>query len=315
MNDSKHPNSPGSDPSPAGDLIRQFVDGELAPSDAAALESRAEADEDLARRIRFERGLRTRVAHVMDGHAPADLADRVRAALRDAPDTPDTSDTPQTVGTIEPERRSWLAGPARANVFAVAASLALIAGAVLFGIFGPRIDEFNSAPAVVDVLGKTAVYASQEHGRCAGNSNARDSKGRWKDAAVAADLIAEHLDVEHVPVFDLSDVGYRFLGAGNCKLPYAEQRSAHVIFTRPPEGDRAGAMVSIFIAVDEGQYDWDAMDGLDLLWDDADASEQCTHRVMHLRNSELVYFLVCCDPTDQTAVQATVREIISRSVR
>ncbi len=108
-----------------------LCDGELAPHEAEALNRSLESDPCQRSRVEFQRGLRRRVAAVLQigCEPPPGLADHVRRSLAET--------LPQNESTEESPRRSlvlsWLRGPTRANVFAVAASLALVAGVTAFG--------------------------------------------------------------------------------------------------------------------------------------------------------------------------------------
>jgi anti-sigma factor RsiW len=119
-------------------LIQSLADGELPPESAAQLERRIAADEGLraevAAGVRFEHKLQSRVGAVMSESVPGcppDLADRIRSRLASA----DRAGVAATVETAPPRWRRLFASPQRASVAAIAASLLLIAGAVLFGIF------------------------------------------------------------------------------------------------------------------------------------------------------------------------------------
>ena len=141
--------------------IRTFCDGELESAEHEAFEARTGAEADVAARVRYERTLKERVDVVMRGEAsaaPPALREQVVRAMSEPVRTLDAgTDTETATATAtaadtnanaaagdEPIRRSWLTGPTRANVYAVAATLALITGAVLFGIFGRPIDTLSA---------------------------------------------------------------------------------------------------------------------------------------------------------------------------
>ena len=72
-------------------LIRNYVDGELEPEQAAQIEQRLESDPQLRARVHFEHLLRQRIDVVMrrETAAPPGLAERISAAFAEA-----SSDSP-----------------------------------------------------------------------------------------------------------------------------------------------------------------------------------------------------------------------------
>jgi anti-sigma factor RsiW len=284
------------------EMIRAYVDGELSSDEAAALEERAAADPDVALRLRFEQGMRERVRRVMtECSTPDDLAGTVRDAIA-ADEEPIA---------IETERRSWLAGPQRANVFAVAATLAVVAGAVLFGIFGRQIDTFRPNGPGGEIT-EIASFVADEHQRCAGRQESRDRKATWVVADEARARLGRHLGTD-VEVFDLSALGYRFVGAGACHLP-GRATSGHMIYTRsePAPDGCPESMVSVFVVPSTTPVDADLL--LTLApweWTRAGEAPECSRRVGLSNDGTCLYYLVCCNEGDLGAVA----ELISQAGR
>ena len=119
-------------------LIRLYCDGELDQEQVKQVEQHLQEHPEDRMLLKSERLLRERVGAVMNDacpSAPADLPQQIRARLHIA----------------EPTGYAftrWLREPRRANVFAVAASLFLVASAILFGILGPRLDDQVTQQAV-----------------------------------------------------------------------------------------------------------------------------------------------------------------------
>ncbi len=229
-----------------------LCDGELAPREAEALKRLLESDPCQRSRVEFQRGLRRRVAAVLQigCEPPPGLADHVRRSLAET--------LSQDQSTEESTSRSlvgsWLRGPKRANVFAVAASLALVAGVVIVSINLPSIDEWGRS-ARLDLVSEVVPFVAGEHIRCAGNAPTRQEKAKFKSPARAASELSDYLGspVRVVGLTEnLRDNGWAFLGGGHCGVPVSE-RSAHLIYTRQdlPQGP---AMLSIFIVPDDGSY-------------------------------------------------------------
>ena len=138
---------------PTAKSIRMFADAELEPPQASEVEAYLGEHQEHQRWVDFERTLRERVGDSMRQRAPAappGLAQRIRSALADPHAAEGSAEAAESVeggptsptagpGDDRPLRVPWFAGPRRASIFAMAASLALVAGVVLWGIFGRPI--------------------------------------------------------------------------------------------------------------------------------------------------------------------------------
>ncbi|MHC5113130.1 MAG: anti-sigma factor family protein [Planctomycetota bacterium] len=236
------PDDTDANPTPASPPphdVRRYVDGELAPAETAAFEERLARDSELTARVRSERALRGLVERAMDVETPADLAERVRASLDDEP--------------IRVGSGGWLEGPKRANVFAVAASIALIAGAVLFGILAPSIDELNTSVGT-DLVAETIRGVADEHHRCASLQTRRDAKVRIVDPKRAVQELVRRFG-EEVPVIDLEPMGYRFVGLGEGLERIPE--SMQLVYTHRGRGSDGcpEGMLSIFVMPVDAGFD------------------------------------------------------------
>jgi anti-sigma factor RsiW len=236
-----------SEPPPAK-TIRLYCDGELPEQEAARFEQALQRDPHLKALVEFERHLREHAGAVLRDEcpsAPSGLAERVRAGLAgaDAGQSADDDARRAVAGRIgeapgtRPARRRWWSGPHRANVFAVAASLALVAGAVLFGIFGRPIDDWTRPSAdVAATAAAAAAAAAGEHLEMRANPAVVLSHLTYRTPGDARQGLAPYLG-RHATVFDLSDLGYEFLGGGTCDLPQCE-RGCHLFYART--GQRPG---------------------------------------------------------------------------
>jgi hypothetical protein len=312
-------------------LIRQYADGELTPDEAAAFEQRLQSDPDLRAAVEFERTLRTRVAAVMQTDAPAapaDLADRIHAALAgadstqaaDAPDAPDATparpETGPVAGRIGPGAPPAAAAAAhdrgtggsrrpRANIFMIAATLVLVAGAILIGIFGPSIDQL---PPAGDLVVDAADWVSSEHGRCTTDTDVVDTKLSWHDPAEARRQLAAHLQVSEVSIpLALEEIGYEFVGAGRCMLPAGGLKSGHMLFERSANPPAGPAMLSLFVVPDVGQYNRGLRLGMiPGRWYTTDGGPKCARMIRRTTDGAVVYFLVCCDEGDLGVAEQTI---------
>ncbi|MBT8485971.1 MAG: hypothetical protein HKO59_01645 [Phycisphaerales bacterium] len=279
-------------------IIRAYVDGELPAADAARLEEKLATDADLVARVRFEERLREGVAEAMTPVAtPTAVAASVRQIMATAEPASDPETAEAAAATPEPETSRvarWWAGPPRANAFAVAASLALVAGAVLFGIFGRPIDSIQRSVGG-GLISEIAQHVSTEHEGC---SVSADAHVRWTTAAEAQAELSIALEAA-VEVFDLSDAGYRFVGAGPCQLP-TPSPSGHLIYARegPAPDGCSTTLLSLFLLPNPPDLEW-ALGNDPTPWEWVVVGEQpeCRARVAACTDGTLAYFLVGCDET------------------
>lgn len=274
--------------------VRLYVDGELAADDAARLERLLEADSLLRRQVAAEQRLRESIGRSLRASAPADLLGRIQTALAAAPAEAPSPETdaeaprPQLPGARRSgasrprsawHPRRWFVGPQRVNVFAVAACLMLVAGAVLVGIYGRTIDQLRWQQPV-DVAGLDLLeLAQQEHARSGDAAQTKKECCMHSPAEAVTKL--QSMFGPGVEVPDLSAAGFLFDGGKFCRfhdqpLPQLMYRSA-----------TGGPRISIFIAKDLGDVDCSSgkLSGCD------DAGD---HRAW--RQDGLVYVMKACLP-------------------
>jgi len=292
-------------------LIRQYVDGELAPADVARMERRLESDASLRARVEFEHRLRERTASAMSSTtAPTGLIDRVREAIAGA-------DAP--LGAIGPDgpRMSW---------FAVAASIALVAGAVLLGIFGPRITQPpapQNATGQVNLVDEIAQWSSSEHTRYAMALSSASGTPEEMAALLpvrslkdAARAIGEAIKLDGVVNFpDLSCQGFEFLGCSSCENTSCGSTVARVMYTRPKTHVDGPAMLSFFVMKnDDGRFNTAEVGSCTGgSWSPV-ASNSCRHKVLLTRDDKVAIFMVCCDPGATRGLCDTLKTPLTKGI-
>lgn len=226
----------------------------------------------------------------------------------------DATDVPEPRRSRSGKARSsapWFVGPPRANIFAVAATLAVIAGAVLFGIFGRPIDSIRSAR--VEPVTEIAQFVSTEHRRCASDPDARGRKTKWTDPSACAAGLRDLLGVD-VPIFEVES--YRFVGAGPCHVP-GEPVSAHLVYVRNDSGGdgHPSVMLSLFVVPNHGQFARDVTGGgRKWAWSNIGDRPECPKTVACCDDGRLIYFLVCCNDFEVPALADEIgREGIART--
>jgi len=227
-------------------MIRLYCDGELPDDQARQVEQRLGQDPSLRSLVESERRLKEHVGQVMaaDGSpVPAGLAGRVRDH--------GVGETTASAARIEVEpataSRAWWSGPHRANVFAVAACLVLVAGAVLFGILGPSIDSLRMR-SVTDVAADAAAAVAGEHVMTTADFETIVAGMPYRTAYAADRGLAPFLGASR-RTFDLRDLGYEFVAGTTCDIPHCD-RGSHLIYYKS-EGTHG--LVTLHIVPDRGQ--------------------------------------------------------------
>lgn len=306
------------------DLVRRHADGELDPAEQAALEGRRASDSDAAadldRAVAFEDGLRASVGRVMSQDAvPAGLRERIAAAMAaesiGGEAASESSSPDPVIGRVDGARVEasaapvvetmpagtgsynflrWMNGPRRANAAAVAAVVALMIGAIGLSVLLPSIDRWGG-PQTVSVAQQAAQFAAEEHGRCR-DLEAREAKIADRISVAAAEqLLRDRLSDDELVLPDLGEDGYRFIGAGPCKVP-GSAVSVHAVW----ECVEGKGMVSCFVAVDNDfEFDEGEVQQFDaaapLIGVDG---EMCMRSVVVRRVDGLVVLIVCCRRDD-----------------
>ncbi len=298
---------------PTASLIQRYCDGELSSEESARVEARLRTDPELQARVGFERRLRDRVAALMERESvPPELADRVRSAVR--AETPEEIvSKPDGVASGEPDgiasggiaggstKRDWWSAPQRANVFAVAACIALVLGAVLVGIFGRPIDAWDG-PTDLTVAAAGAV--ATEHAVTASDlPTMLGSMIRAPQEAMRQ--LAGHLG-ESGLLFDLGSLGYEFIGGRTCTLPHCET-GCHLLYRST--GDIPG-LVSLHIVPDEGQFNLQPhgdLSRLPITTDIVPEHDNCPKDVLVWSHEGSVFLLVVCIPEHSGVVAQTMQ--------
>ncbi len=300
--------------------IRLFCDGELSPEEAAAVEAKLREHAEPRARAELERHLRERIEGVLKAGSapPAELADRIRETIASAAATSSQDPQPVTIGTIEPPsaqpalHRAWWRGPTRANAFAVTASVVLVAGAVLFGIFGQPIDSWPGR-GTIDVAAEAAAAVASEHVMTANSLAGPARSARYRTRNQAARGLAEYLGGAG-GVYDLSDLGYTFLGGDTCDVPRCE-RGCHLIYRRT--GDEPG-LVTLHVVPRPQQFELHGSPGLQdfpILTDKITRNPDCPKDVLVWSHGEHCYMLVVSVAEDAEKVAVRMQRALLAGMR
>jgi len=309
---------------PSIELVRMYCDGELTPEQAVQLQRRLaehpELREEFERHVGFERQLRERLCALLKQEcpkAPADVCDRIRAAISKAELAQSSPAQSSKAGRVEPSparasRQSILAslftGPRRVNAFAVAACIALISGIVLYSIFAPTIDDLR-APGPKDLVSTAALFASQEHDRFTANGETARQLVHVNSVPAAEAELSTAIGVP-VDVFDLTDLNYKFAGSCLCDMGLPEP-SGHLFYESMTLGEHV-PKVSIYITPKRGACSSMCQGNDASKWLEAQGlSSQCRHRVLYSTDHKLVYFVVCCNEADLDSVTKVIRATAS----
>jgi len=282
-------------------LLRAMSDGELSPEEAQAVTRLAEEDPSIAARIEFDRRLRAAVARV-SGNAPipADLKARVKSAMARA----------DVLRPTARERVShWFRGPSRASWLAVAASIAVVAGAILFGIYGRPIDH-QPGTGVVEAPGVPPEFlaaVAREHFSCTVELKQKRNPCKYRDRAGAETCFCERFAPSRVHLVDLSvTAGYEFRGADRVEL-VGGGTAIRQFYERMPSRSPSKAMASIFIMRGPEEIAAELPDIALGEWRRfEDPLSRC--ELMASTDGLFVYLLCCCDERDLDLVSRVVTD-------
>ncbi len=314
------------------EMIRLYCDGELSQEQVDQLQEHLHQHPEDRARVEFECKLRQHVHTVMQVQcrcAPPELASGIHRRLTEAAaagDEPETSARQVASRQSKPppattastwSLSSWFHAPPRANIYAVAASLALVAGAVLFGIFGRPIDAWRR-PQLVDLVADAVPFVATEHGRCADNGDARANKATFRDPHLAATELSSWLGVtvSAAPLTDrLNERGWEFFGGGYCGVP-ASKRSGHLIFTRDNQGS-GPAILSVFVVRDDGGYSvWDRGAVVPLQpgnWHKLPAGKRFSREVWIYSDGDLIYLMVSCSSDELGQAAGALQDALGQT--
>jgi hypothetical protein len=308
--------------------ILAYADGELPAEQARQVEAHLARNPAVRRLIEADGKLRAQLAHVMQPTPAASemtaMADRIRAAAVGRIDQPTVNEVrvarAATASSAAPGESSLslldrIAGffsgsahrPRQVSFLSATAVIVLITAIVLIGIFGQPLDHYEGgAPIPGSLLTEAAEHVSKEHDRCAGCYDAMMEKVVAVTEEEAISHLQAHLGVELVTIFNLTDLGYRFVGYGPCAMPGA-RTSAHLIYAREVP-DEQPSTLSIFIVPNEGQYARECRGRRksDGRWSGICGGPGCGKSILHGSDDSLVYFIAC---RHADLVDAVSREI------
>jgi anti-sigma factor RsiW len=293
-------------------LIQIHCDGESTPEQEAALQERLQHRADLQRALedhrRFVQSLRSHTAGVMREQCPC-CPDAVVQTIKSCISTsPDVGARAQQFGRSGPQAhyRRWAAAfsaPVRVNGLAVAATLALIAGAILYGIFGPSIDDVRP-PRSADLAAIAAQIAANEHARSASEpSNLDENVAPPPPEEVERNAVA-HLGVP-IQVFDLTDAGYHFVRAERCDMGLTEP-AYHLLYRKVVSSGQRVPMASVYVMAKSGGCGGLCAGKKSCQWYPV-VGAKCKQKVLHSTDGKRVYFLVCCAERDLPVLISQMR--------
>jgi anti-sigma factor RsiW len=295
---------------PTAKEVRLYCDGELSPPEAAAIESKLRDHPQANALAGFEQDLKKRVATTLtDGPAPpAGLADQIREALAGEIDAVGANAS-QPAPHRAPHRAWWQA-PLHANAFAVAASLVLVAGAVLFGIFGQPIDALRQQP-LTDIASQAAAAVAAEHVFAVEKVKTLDGpirSARYRTPKDARRELAGYLG-EAGCVYDLNDLGYKFVGGDTCVLPGCES-GCHLIYKKT---DGKPGLISLHVVPKPERMHTQGTSGLNALplaTDKIARDANCRMDVLVWNHGDRCYLLSVCIPDDAEQIALRMQETL-----
>jgi hypothetical protein len=286
---------------PTARQLNLYCDGELSPEECHRIDAQLAESPPLQAQVDFQRKLKQRLVAVLEsGPAPSDLARRIREG-----NAADQAAAPRLPGGARAHRPWWRA-PQRANVFAIGATLALVAGAVLVGIYGPSIDSWGGR-TIIDATAEAAAAVAGEHASSTTDAATAERRWRCRTPAEAGEHLGPLLGT-FGQVMDLRDVGYEFAGGSTCQVPHCEH-GCHLFYRHI--GDRPG-MVSLHVVSDGPHIELRSSPDipLPLPTELIPASAACRRDVLLWTHGRRFYLLVVCVPEDALPVARRMQEAL-----
>lgn len=272
---------------PLATLLRASADGELTPDQQTRLDAHLADHPADAHRIAFEQHLREACGKAMAGSAcPASLRAKITQIASESAAGDESLAGALDARSAQTRNRGFWRGENRRVLQALAASAAVLVG----GAFIWQVVRL-STPTLTepDTTALLASFVSQEHSTCLIDPK-RAGKFTIQELASAPGPLRSILGAEPT-LPDLAELGFRFVDAGECRVP-GSGRSAHLRFETDGSGTYpAGLGISLFVQqtresdlpLDEGRtYTFEAP----VLYD------RSIRRVYAWRIGELKYFLV-----------------------
>lgn len=288
---------------PTARQLDLYCDGELSPEECRRIESQLAQSPPMQAQVEFQRRLKERLVAVLGsvaGPAPPELLRRIREG-----NAADQAAALRMPGAAR-AHRPWWRPPQRANVFAIGATLALVAGAVLVGIYGPSIDSWGGR-AIVDVTSEAAAAVAGEHASSTTDGATAERHLICRTPAEAGEQLGQLLGT-FGEITDLRDVGYEFAGGSPCQVPHCEH-GCHLFYRHI--GDRPG-MVSLHVVADGPHIELRSTPGLPLPipTELIPASTACRRDVLVWTHGRRCYLLVVCVPEDALPVARRMQETL-----
>ncbi len=300
--------------------LQAYCDGELDAAESEQVEQFLDGDEEARAFVAAIGQLRRCVGDTFaDVTAPEDLRAQVRAMATAAAE--DHSDAPAGMAVAPDSRRpgpiDWIIEyfrrPKQISFAAVAVVILTIAAVIAVGMFGTPIDNLPSQRSSLGTpASDTAQWAIVEHDRCSIDEEHFASKFSCQQMDQAALKLSEFFDVDQATIFDLTDLGFEFVGAGVCENR-ERGHSAHLMYRATCDETDSRRQVSIFVMrTDQVAVSGDHRAAAIGQWSHVHTGERCRKQVLLTSDSELAYFLVCCRQDDTVEVAARIEQTIAR---
>jgi hypothetical protein len=198
--------------------------------------------------------------------------------------------------------RRWFLGPQRVNVFAVAACLLLVAGAVLVGIYGRPIDQLRLQPPADTAAAELLAFAQREHKR-SGDPIEAEKECVTHSPGETVDTLRHDFGLD-IDIPDFSSKGYQFDGLAYCD--WHDEQVPKLKYRVPAAPGQRSPRFCIFISKNLDNLDCSSgrLPGCAKLGD---------HRVW--QDHGLVYLMTACKPADLDQAYELLRGESSSSAR
>ena len=306
--------------------LRAYSDGELEAADRDQVERLLAGRPEARSFVEADRRLREHVGLAIGRDvAPAALRADLQAML--VADTVQSQAdrlevaAPDAVAAADLPAESWFDGliarflrPKQVSFAAVAVVILAVATVVGIGIFGTPIDEIRPGdrPAAGIAASDVGQWVVEEHNRCSGDPSVLEKKLSVHRRDQAVIRLGEFFNVDQAYIFDLSEVGYEFVGMGFCEA-HEKNPAAHLVYRAEASEDNPSRHVSIFVVPAENVVISDGCSKLQIgQWNHIYTGRKCRKEVLLANQSDLAYFLICCSREDTQQIASLIGTTLAR---
>lgn len=270
--------------------LAAFADGELDVDQNLRLLEHMKMDPNATARVAHQQQLRDCVCRCMSADCPP-MPDMLKQSVMQMLEEPSVDESSDVIARIRPYQiTAYVSGIAAAIAICLSLLMYFNQPRVTPGFSVSEVAVENHIPGFNDYTATSIIPATQverfskRHTTCAQQiSLLHHFANNPESVEEMPKIVSELLGKQSYPCLDLSNIGYKFAGAGPCRIP--SDKSAHLLYqTTNDQGQKE--TISLWVAPDDGT--------LDLVPDKAFRirGPESDHPIIVWRHNNLVYYIV-----------------------